>query len=281
MGEPESQVLETLRDLDPERHLACLYLSDSLRVATATLYAFDAEIARIPSLVSEPMPGEIRLQWWRDLVASSEETNAAAGPLADLLLQSISKHRLPRNVFTTYLDARIFDLYQDPMPDQGSFEGYLGETVSSLFQLVALLHGAKVDKVLADACGYSGVAFGIMRLVSNLASARKTGRIQFPMSLVTACGLDRDQWLQNAPDHRHKAVLDELLDQAADNFARARAAIPQLSKDVQPVFLPLAFVPPLIRKARKYGLSTFDKPVKLNPLYRQFVAFKAGATGRL
>ncbi len=280
MDQHEEQVLQTLRELDPERYLACLYLPDSYRVAAAAIYAFDAEISRIPSLISEPMPGEIRLQWWRDLI-SSRANSSSAGALADLLLQTIEKHDLPRETFINYLDARLIDLYQDPMPDQGSFEGYLGETTSSLLQLVSLCAGAQTSKTLADACGHAGMALGIVRLVSQLPSYRGTGRIYFPMALLKACGLDRDQWLRGAPDERHMAVLDEMLEQAKSHLVYSREAVVKLPEELHPVFLPLAFVTPLLRKAKAGGLGVFSKSAKLNALHRQFVAFKAGVTGRI
>ena len=41
--------------------------------------------------------------------------------------------------FDNYLEARIFDLYDDPMPSRTELEGYCGETASALIQLAALM----------------------------------------------------------------------------------------------------------------------------------------------
>ena len=41
--------------------------------------------------------------------------------------------------FDDYLEARIFDLYDDPMPGRAELEGYCGETASALIQLAALV----------------------------------------------------------------------------------------------------------------------------------------------
>ena len=78
---------ETLKAQNPDIWHCCLYLPEDLRNAAITLYAFDAEISRIPSLVSEPMPGEIRLQWWRDLIVSGNVKGS--GPLAEQLISII------------------------------------------------------------------------------------------------------------------------------------------------------------------------------------------------
>ena len=135
--------LRSLRMLDRQHYLACLYLPGDIRLDVAALWAFDAEIQRIPGLVSEPMPGEIRIQWWRDVLRSGDASGS--GPLATTLMEIISRHNLPVENLDTCLEARIFDLYQDPMPDQGSFEGYQGETSSIFFQMAALCAGAARD----------------------------------------------------------------------------------------------------------------------------------------
>ena len=89
------------------------------------LYAFNAEIASIRDRIREPLPGEIRLQWWRDAIAKDEPQGH---PLAEELLTTIRRHDLPRKAFDDYLEARIFDLYDDPMPGRAELEGYCGET---------------------------------------------------------------------------------------------------------------------------------------------------------
>jgi len=136
MFDHQVHIQQTLKSLDPERYLCCLYLPEDLRHLAMTLYAFDAEVAKISDLVSEPMPGEIRIQWWRDLIKS--DGNVGSGPLAETLLALIDEHKLQRDVFDNMLEARIFDLYQDGMPDLQTYEGYLGETVSSLLHMIAL-----------------------------------------------------------------------------------------------------------------------------------------------
>ena len=58
------------------------------------LYAFNLEIARVREPVSEPMPGEIRLQWWRDaLVGAAAARSAPSGAAA--LRDTIARYGLP------------------------------------------------------------------------------------------------------------------------------------------------------------------------------------------
>ena len=76
--------MRTLRAADPDRYLSMLYAPQDRRADLLALYAFNAEVAGIRDRVSEPMPGEIRLQWWRDVIAAPDPAVAAAGnPLAE------------------------------------------------------------------------------------------------------------------------------------------------------------------------------------------------------
>ena len=85
--------------------------------------------------IHEPMPGEIRLQWWRDVIANRAVGEVSGHPVADALTNVIKTYGLPQLAFENYLDARIFDLYDDPMPSRTDLEGYCGETAGALIQL--------------------------------------------------------------------------------------------------------------------------------------------------
>ena len=60
-----------MREADKDRFLATLFAPAKYRRALFALYAFNVEIARVRELAREPMPGEIRLQWWRDVFAGA------------------------------------------------------------------------------------------------------------------------------------------------------------------------------------------------------------------
>ena len=105
---------ETLvREADRDRFVATLFAPASRRRALYALYALNVELARVRELAREPMPGEIRLQWWRDVLGGLRV--GEAGPVASALLATAVRYRLPLTVFTDMIEARSFDLYDDPM----------------------------------------------------------------------------------------------------------------------------------------------------------------------
>ena len=78
-----------VRAADKDRFLATLFAPAEHRDALYALYAFNVEIARVRDMAREPMPGEIRLQWWHRGVAWGAGREAAAHPVAAALLQTI------------------------------------------------------------------------------------------------------------------------------------------------------------------------------------------------
>jgi len=272
MPDHHAYIQDFLKSSDPERYLASLYLREDIRHVAMTLYAFDTEISRIPDIVSEPMPGEIRIQWWRDLIKS--DGNSGSGPLAEELLSVIQKKSLPRDVLDNYLEARIFDLYQDPMPDMNTYEGYLGETVSAFFHMLAMACGEEGSTSLADACGHAGVAMGIARQISVCTYTRARGQLYFPLSTLKEHGLQRETWLTPDITPEHIAVIEAMLDHAKMHLKKAREAISCLSIDVRPVFVPIVFAEDLLSRISKNPAQCFQSRVALSPLRRQWLAFR-------
>src|SRR6266699_3393367 len=57
---------ETVRAADYDRYVAALFARANLRPHLFALYAFNYEIAKTAETISQPIAGQIRLQWWRD-----------------------------------------------------------------------------------------------------------------------------------------------------------------------------------------------------------------------
>ena len=122
--DPAKTVIDMVRGADHDRYLSALYAPAEKRDALLALYAFNAEIAGVRDRIREALPGEVRLQWWRDIIASDAADAGAGHPLAEVLVAAIRRHDLPRQAFDNYLEARVFDLYDDPMPSRTDLECY-------------------------------------------------------------------------------------------------------------------------------------------------------------
>src|ERR1700761_6571667 len=102
---------ELVRTADRDRYIATLFAPADRRDALFALYAFNAEIARVRDVAREPMPGEIRLQWWREVVIGERSGEAAANPVGAALLATIQRYNLAIDPFCALIEAHRFDLY--------------------------------------------------------------------------------------------------------------------------------------------------------------------------
>ncbi len=130
-----------VRAADKDRFLASLFAPAERRRRLFALYAFNAEIARVREVVRTPIAGEIRLQWWRDALEASAPSEVRANPVADALIDTIAACRLPVEPLLALIEARSFDLYDDPMPTLDTLYGYVRKTSSTLIELAAIILG--------------------------------------------------------------------------------------------------------------------------------------------
>ncbi|MGE6740210.1 phytoene/squalene synthase family protein [Allorhizobium pseudoryzae] len=242
--------LSTLRETDRDRYLACLLSPADTRGPLAALYAFHAEIARIRDVIHQPLAGEIRLQWWRDLLSGTAEGESNANPIAAGLLATIDAYRLPRDVLANMTEARIFDLYDDPMPDRNALEGYAGETAAALIQLAGLVLDAPAAMQQAETAGHAGVAQAIAGILLLLPLHRKRGQVYLPLDILSATGLDRDTFLAEPEGPQHRAAIEAFAGLGLDHLSKAKRAggIPAA---LLPAFLPVAIAEPVLQAAAR------------------------------
>lgn len=257
-----------LRDTDRDRYLACLLSPEDKRGALAALYAFNAELARVRDLVHEPLPGEVRLQYWRDLLEGNAHGASEANPVAAELLDAIAAHRLPRQTLIDMTEARIFDLYDDPMETRGTLEGYAGETASALIQLASLVLSPEEARHSADAAGHAGVAQAIAGLLLLMPLHRRRGQLYLPLEILTATGLDRDGFLSGNDTDRITAAIDAFAGLGREHLAKARAAA-TIPAAVFPAFLPVALAEPVLKQAQGLGSRLLDQQPINPPQWRR------------
>lgn len=227
--------LATLRDTDRDRYLACLLSPADRRNALAALYAFNAEIARIRDSVREALPGEVRMQWWRDLLDGNPHGDSQSHPVAAALLTTIEHYRLPRPVLANMIEARIFDLYDDLFEDRNALEGYAGETASALIQLASLVLSAEDAASSAEAAGHAGVAQAMAGMLLLMPLHRRRGQVYIPADMLAAAGLDRETFLEGQDRQRIGIAIEIFAAHALDHIEKARRA--KISKmSLPPIF---------------------------------------------
>lgn len=272
MDRDQTACLSLLREGDRDRYLCALLMPEDRRGAIAALFAFNLEIARIRDLVTEPMAGEIRLQWWRDLIAGEREEEASGHPVAAALMRAVDACALPRQTLVNLVEARRFDLYDDPMPDRNTFEGYAGETASALVQLAALILDAEKAASTSVAAGHAGVAHltaGVLQLAPR---HQARGQVYVPSEILTVAGLDRDSFLEGGSPQAVSTVIQAFCALGREHLERARDAIGAVAPSCFAAFLPVTVAEMVFDRAERSAATVLEKPLEI-PQWRRQIRF--------
>jgi 15-cis-phytoene synthase len=231
-----------VRKHDSDRHIAILFAPAERRPYLHALQAFSLEIAGVRAAAREPAAGEIRLQWWREVLEGKRDEEANGHPVAMAIRDTIARNNLPLQAFVDLINAREFDLYDELLADWNAVEGYCGETSSALFRLATIILAKGEDPGGADASGHAGVAYALTGLLRAFPWHARRGQVFLPASLLAAVGLDRDDIVRGEDSEKLRAALGDMIARARDHLAKVRALQSAIRPDTRPAFLPLAMV---------------------------------------
>lgn len=261
-----------VREGDRDRWLATLFAPVETRAALFALYAFSLEIASVRERAREPLTGEIRLQWWRDALDGSAQGDARGNPVFAALEDAIGAYRLPRAPFLALIDARVGDLYEDPIETVNDLEGYCGETSSVLMRLASLVLAKGEDPGLADAAGHCGVAYALAGLMRAFPWHVAQGRLLVPpIETLARHGLTRERVVSGEGGLPLRAALQDMRALARDHLRRGRAALADAPRAIRPAFLPLALVPALLAAMERRDYDPYRTIVEV-PQWRRQIA---------
>jgi phytoene synthase len=268
-----------LRESDRDRWLACLFAPDDARPHLFALYAFNAEIARVRDHVSQPLLGEMRLQWWVDALegAPGAETRGdlRANPTADALLATVAAKDLPRKPLLDLLEARRFDLYEDPAPDMAFFDLYCDETAGALFALAArLIGGGEGAEDVLLAARHGGRAYAIAGLLRALPWHVAQGRCHLPGDLLARHGLGARNFLARERSAGVDAALAELRALARDNLAKAEQVVSSLPMPSREAFRLLALPELYLRAMERRDYDPYKTLVDVALWRRQWALWR-------
>jgi phytoene synthase len=269
-----------VRRHDKDRYLASLFAPDETRPALWSLYAFSYEVGRIRDLVKSPPPGEIRLQWWAETIEAIYAGERVDHPVARPLAEAIARGALPKAAFTNLIEARRFDLYNDPMPSLVQLETYLGETSSALIQLAALCLAGSAATTAASAAGCAGVAYGIAGLLRMLPLHRGRGQCYLPRNLLEAEGLSPEDVVAGRGGPTLYRVLQNLCSVAGDRLAEARALRGEIPNAALPAFLHVSTVDKDLAYLSRSGLDVLREITYVPQWRRQLKLWRMARKGR-
>jgi phytoene synthase len=242
-GDRESAAFcaELVRSHDFPRYASTLFVPAPQRRALLALYAFNVEISRVREQVSQPLPGEVRLQWWTDMLAGAGHGGVEGNPVAAELLLAIRGWHLPVERLSRLIDEHQFDLYNDPMPTMAALESYINDTACALFSLGAGITGYQSEEI-DHLARHAGLAQGITQVISALPLDAPRRQLFVPLQLLESQGSGMEEVFFGKETPKVRAALDQLIAEARGHLTTAFALLAGAPPAVRQVFLPLALV---------------------------------------
>jgi phytoene synthase len=232
---------ELVRTHDFARYASALFVPSGQRRSLLALLAFNVEISRVRLQVSQALPGEMRLQWWTDMLAGAGHGGVEGNPVAAELLLAIRDRRWPVEPLSRLIEEHQFDLYNDPMPTMAALEGYLGDTTAALFRLGGWIAGGSSDAV-EHLARHAGLAQGIAEVLAALPLDASRRQLFVPLQLLESHGSDMEEVFSGKPTPKLRAALHELAAEAGEHLKTAFSLLESVPGEVKPLFLPLALV---------------------------------------
>lgn len=271
---------DLVRTHDFVRYVSTLFVPATERRALLAIYAFNVEISRVRDQVSQPLPGEIRLQWWTDMLQGAGHGDAEGNPVAAELMQAIRDFRLPVEPLSRLIDEHQFDLYNDPMPSMAALEGYVIDTDSALFSLAARIMSRPSEQI-EHLASHAGLAQGISQVIAALPHDAARRQLFVPLQLLESHGSGMEQVFSGKQTPATRAAIDRLVGDAQKHIDTGFELLAGVPPQVRPVFLPLALVRRDLKRMARADVDPFvpQPPSRLRTLWTLWRASRSKEFG--
>jgi NADH dehydrogenase [ubiquinone] 1 alpha subcomplex assembly factor 6 len=182
--------LSCFRRADYDHYLlSLLQPSPFTRKAYITLRAFNVELAQIRDLVTNPLIGKMRMQFWRDTVEECFKGVPRKTPVAVALAEVLRRSPMSKLWFSRVINERESNLDVSQYISIRDMEAYCENTSSALLYLH--LDSLGVKNTLADhAASHLGKASGISTLLRGTPWMVKEGRVYLPGEVLSKVGIN-------------------------------------------------------------------------------------------
>lgn len=267
---------DLVRERDFARYATTLFVPAEKRRALLALYAFNVEVSGVREHISQPLPGEIRLQWWGDVLAGGGHGGVAGNPVAAELMLTTAYYDLPIEPLMRLVEAHSFDVYDDPMPTLEALETHCAETSSTLYAFAARIL-ASVSEEAEHVAHHIGIAQGISDVIAALPRHASRGQLYLPREMLERYGVNDTDIFSGTTTQALREMIEGLRIEGLSHLETAGELLAGVPEEALPAFLGIALLRRTLTQPRRPEADAF-KPVASSRLAILWALWRAART---
>ena len=270
-----------LRAHDPERFLTSLFAADEDRPALHALYALNLELARVAGSVSEPILGQIRLQWWREAIDGIYAGTPRQHQVVLALEPAIRERGLPREPFEALISGRELELEDEPPATLDELEAYLDATNGTLVALGLHALGAKEGDAVLETGRAVGIASGYATVLKALRTEAGRRRPLIPRDVLARHSVTTQDIAFGQSSQGLAKAVEEIADRARSRLAAAKQADARPSRRHMSPLLSASLVPSYLKALKAADHDPFAVNYERGALGRHLRVFAKATLRRI
>lgn len=249
---PAAHCATLARTHDRDRFLCAQFAPAAARDDLYALLAFNLELVRGAETASEPILGQMRVQWWRDAMDDIFAGRPPGHPVAQALSVAAVRQSLPRADVDRLMAARFGDVGAAAPPDLDGLVGFIDDTAGALMHLHAAVIAPGTDKRALAAVARAWGLVGLLRSVPYHAAA---GRRYLPEAVCRAHGLSERALFAGKGGAALRAVMADMADAVDRQLKIARDCTPRPAKGEMALYLPAVLAAGYLSRLRRHGFQ--------------------------
>jgi len=271
---PEVYCRDKTRGSGSSFFYAFMFLPEDQRRAMMALYAFCREVDDVADEVSEQQVAIAKLGFWRH-----ELNRAFAGkaqhPVGHELRWCADHFPINEELLIEILDGMQTDVMGTPFIKQADLALYIYR-VAGVVGLLSIEIFGYTQRKSRDFATHLGEALQLTNILRDLADDAAVGRIYIPQEARSRYQVSDQAFKTGVMDASMQQLLQAYGEKAEQAYQAAIATLPPEDREsLRPSIVMGATYYTYLRKLRQNGFDVWQQPVRILPLRKMWVAWRA------
>ncbi|KAI5122808.1 hypothetical protein M0805_000150 [Coniferiporia weirii] len=272
--DPDAYCRDFVRKHDRDSYLTSQFFPRSLQPACFALKAFYVELAMIQDSVSNPMVGQLRMQFWKDTVRAISEGRPPRHPVAIALHDASKVAQIAPYHLKRIIEARDVELNSPAHLNMDTLLAHAESTASTLNYLLLSILGLSSSESYSHIASHLGVSQMLATLLRALPYHVSKGIMVIPPSITAKHNVNQEDVFRHGPAATGiQDAVYEFAVVANDHLITAREMFNederhQVRREVMPVFLNAVPVQNYLKRLEAANFDAFSPRLQLRDSVR-------------